>query len=665
MTTEAAAHRSRSRGCASLLDALPAELARNVFTHASWTPTRAESYERLAFLGDSVLSLAITSHIFPLLEPERFGAGELTKIRAQTVSGRSCRAVAERLRFRRARRCRARWRGSEHPEPGLDRARARLDHRGRDRCLLPRVRVRAGRAAVVEAFQSELADALENPVDFKSALQERLARRGALVSYAVVNESGPPHDRTFTIAARIGEDEIGRGVGRSKKDAEQAAAQEALARQAVVGKESVGSEQMYLKSITMKGFKSFPDRTRLDFGPGTSVIVGPNGSGKSNVTDAVLWALGEQSPMAVRGHSMQDVIFGGAPGRQAASSADGRARARRQRGRARAGPEVSILRRLDRNGEGEYRIGGAKCRLIDVIEVLSDTGLGKEMHSVISQGRVEAIVTSKPRDRRLLIEEAAGLGKHRKRRRRAQLKLGHTQDNLDRALDVEREARSRLKPLKRQAEAAELHERIHRQTLEVRWELARDELRARRVELAARDGAGHAGTRRARRRSRRSSRRSRPVGARPRRRWRHARAEREELSRRSYGAQSAADRVGYRAEAVRDAARDGRDRLERATAAARAAGRRGARPTSRIPRRRHGSMRSVASSRRWSTTAKLSSHASWWSWSSSALRRLSSRRERAADGRGGEGRARGRRGAYRGGARGVREAERARRGRAT
>ena len=213
-----------------------------------------------------------------------------------------------------------------------------------------------------------------------------------------------------------------------------------------------------------------------------SVIVGPNGSGKSNVTDAVLWALGEQSPVAVRGQSMQDVIFGGAPGRQAARQRRGRAGARRQRGRlGLGGPEISILRRLDRNGEGEYRLAGARCRLVDVIELLSDTGLGKEMHSVISQGRVESIVTSKPRDRRLLIEEAAGLGKHRKRRRRAQLKLGHTQDNLDRALDVEREARSRLRPLKRQAEAAELHERLHRQTLEVRWELARDELRARRA----------------------------------------------------------------------------------------------------------------------------------------------------------------------------------------
>src|SRR3984893_9239998 len=122
--------------------------------------------------------------------------------------------------------------------------------------------------------------------------------------------------------------------------------------------------------------------------------------------------------------------------------------------------------RLDRTGEGEYRLAGARCRLVDVIEVLSETGLGKEMHSVISQGRVETIISSRPRDRRMLIEEAAGLGKHRKRRRRAQLKLERTQENVDRALDVEREARTRLRPLKRQGEAAELHARIERQILE-------------------------------------------------------------------------------------------------------------------------------------------------------------------------------------------------------
>jgi chromosome segregation protein len=243
---------------------------------------------------------------------------------------------------------------------------------------------------------------------------------------------------------------------------------------------------MRLKSMTLSGFKSFPDRTHLDFGPGVSVVVGPNGSGKSNVTDAVLWAMGEQSPLAIRGQSMQDVIFGGGRGVQARSAAEVEIVLDNSDGTVDLPlSEISIVRRLDRNGEGGYRLNGARCRLTDVIDVLSDTGLGKETHSVISQGRVESIVTSKPRDRRLLIEEAAGLGKHRKRRRRAQLKLERTQENLDRALDIEREARTRLRPLKRQAEAAELHERLERQILEARWELARDVVRARRLELAA------------------------------------------------------------------------------------------------------------------------------------------------------------------------------------
>src|SRR5947208_13319992 len=245
------------------------------------------------------------------------------------------------------------------------------------------------------------------------------------------------------------------------------------------------SSRMYLRSLTLKGFKSFPDRTRLDFGPGVSVVVGPNGSGKSNVTDAVLWAMGEQSPLAVRGQSMQDVIFGGGQGVQPRTAAEVEIVLDNSDGAIDLPlSEISIARRLDRNGEGGYRLNGARCRLSDVIEVLSDTGLGKETHSVISQGRVEAIVTSKPRERRLLIEEAAGLGKHRKRRRRAQLKLARTQDNLDRALDVEREARSRLRPLKRQAEAAELHARLERQSFEVNWELARDQVRAAGVALA-------------------------------------------------------------------------------------------------------------------------------------------------------------------------------------
>src|SRR5437763_1257169 len=242
---------------------------------------------------------------------------------------------------------------------------------------------------------------------------------------------------------------------------------------------------MHLRSLTLKGFKSFPNRTRLEFDPGVAVIIGPNGSGKSNITDAVLWAMGEQSPLAVRGQSMQDVIFAGGKGMQARSAAEVELVLDNADGAIDLPVgEISIVRRLDRSGDGEYRLNGARCRLVDVLEVLSDTGLGKEMHSVVSQGRVEAIVHSKPRDRRLLIEEAAGLGKHRKRRRRAQLKLERTEDNIARVLDVEREARSRLRPLKRQAEAAELHERLERQSLDARLELARDAAGSAARELA-------------------------------------------------------------------------------------------------------------------------------------------------------------------------------------
>jgi chromosome segregation protein len=320
---------------------------------------------------------------------------------------------------------------------------------------------------------------------------------------------------------------------------------------------------MHLKSLTLKGFKSFPDRTKLDFASGVSVVVGPNGSGKSNVTDAVLWAMGEQSPLAVRGQSMQDVIFGGGKGVQARSAAEVELVLDNSDGAVDLPlGEISILRRLDRSGEGEYRLNGARCRLVDILEVLSDTGLGKESHSVVSQGRVEAIVTSKPRDRRLLIEEAAGLGKHRKRRRRAQLKLERTQDNLDRALDVEREARSRLRPLKRQAEAAELHERLERQTVEARWELARDAVRARREDLSGAEGAATVA-----RAAREEAQAALAEVARRRQEAEDALArrteEREALARRVFAAQSAAERVELRLERTRETAEAIAERIER------------------------------------------------------------------------------------------------------
>ena len=212
-----------------LLDELPEDLARPAFTHASWTTRRSDSYERLAFLGDSVLALAITSHLYPRLEADRYGPGRLTKIRAQAVSGRSCRAVAERLgvpdRLRAAAPAAA-----ATTVPGLvstERVLASVIEAVIGACFLAFGYERTS-AAVVAAFSPEIEDALENPVDFKSALQERLARKGALVTYDVVDEEGPPHDRVFSVSATIGGVEVGRGRGRSKKDAEQEAAQAAL-----------------------------------------------------------------------------------------------------------------------------------------------------------------------------------------------------------------------------------------------------------------------------------------------------------------------------------------------------------------------------------------------------------------------------------------------------
>jgi ribonuclease-3 len=212
----------------ALLDELPPELAGPVFTHSSWTSRRANSYERLAFLGDSVLALAITAHLYPRLEAERFGAGRLTKIRAQAVSGRSCRAVAERLGVPERLRDAAPAGGTNlEMLVATERVLASVIEAVIGACYLAFGYDRTA-AAVVDAFAPEIDEALENPVDFKSALQERLAQRGEVVTYAVVSEQGPPHDRTFSVAAEVSGIAVSRGTGRSKKDAEQVAAQAAL-----------------------------------------------------------------------------------------------------------------------------------------------------------------------------------------------------------------------------------------------------------------------------------------------------------------------------------------------------------------------------------------------------------------------------------------------------
>jgi ribonuclease III len=200
-----------------------------VFTHASWSERRSESYERLAFLGDSVLSLAITADLYPRLEAERFGAGELTKIRAQAVSGRACREVAEELGVP-ERLVVAAPAGSEATVRGLagtERVLASVTEAIIGACYLC-FGFEPTAEAVVEAFAGQMEEALRRPGDAKSELQELLARRGELVAYRVTGEEGPPHDRTFDVAAVVDEREIGRGSGRSKNEAEHAAARAAL-----------------------------------------------------------------------------------------------------------------------------------------------------------------------------------------------------------------------------------------------------------------------------------------------------------------------------------------------------------------------------------------------------------------------------------------------------
>ena len=208
-----------------LLEELPEELSRQVFTHASWSERRGDSYTRLAFLGDSVLGLAITAHLYPRLEADRFGAGRLTKIRAQAVSGVSCRAVAERLglpqRMRSA--APAGLRESAAALLETERVLASVIEAVIGACYLHAGYERTAEA-VVEAFAPEIERALQNPVDFKSALQELLARRGAEVSYEITAEDGPPHARTYTVTARVDGRLLGSGSGRSKKHAEQEAA---------------------------------------------------------------------------------------------------------------------------------------------------------------------------------------------------------------------------------------------------------------------------------------------------------------------------------------------------------------------------------------------------------------------------------------------------------
>ncbi|BBY54456.1 chromosome segregation protein SMC [Mycobacterium koreense] len=241
---------------------------------------------------------------------------------------------------------------------------------------------------------------------------------------------------------------------------------------------------MHLKSLTLKGFKSFASPTTLRFEPGITCVVGPNGSGKSNVVDALAWVMGEQGAKTLRGGKMQDVIFAGTSSRAPLGRAEVTLTIDNSDN---ALPieysEVAITRRMFRDGGSEYEINGAGCRLMDIQELLSDSGIGREMHVIVGQGRLSQILESRPEERRSFIEEAAGVLKHRKRKEKAVRKLESMQANLARLTDLTTELRRQLKPLGRQAEVARRAATIQADLRDARLRLAADDLVARRAEF--------------------------------------------------------------------------------------------------------------------------------------------------------------------------------------
>jgi len=243
---------------------------------------------------------------------------------------------------------------------------------------------------------------------------------------------------------------------------------------------------VYLKSLTLKGFKSFASPTTLRFEPGITAVVGPNGSGKSNVVDALAWVMGEQGAKTLRGGKMEDVIFAGTSSRAPLGRAEVTVTIDNSDN---ALPidysEVSITRRMFRDGASEYEINGSACRLMDVQELLSDSGIGREMHVIVGQGKLDEILQSRPEDRRAFIEEAAGVLKHRKRKEKALRKLEAMSANLARLTDLTTELRRQLKPLGRQAEVARRAQTIQADLRDARLRLAADDLVNRQVERDA------------------------------------------------------------------------------------------------------------------------------------------------------------------------------------
>ena len=235
---------------------------------------------------------------------------------------------------------------------------------------------------------------------------------------------------------------------------------------------------MYLKSLSLKGFKSFADRSVLSLEPGVTAIVGPNGSGKSNISDSVLWVLGERNAKNLRGQVMEDVIFAGSSARKSVGVAEVDLVLDNSDGSLPIDyTEVSVTRRMFRSGESEYLINGSPARRMDVLDILHDSGLGTGTYSIISQGNLDSILQSKPEDRRALIEEAAGVLKHKQRKAKSERRIEQMEQHLERVQDIVNEVARQLGPLERKAKKAEAYQGLSSQLLELSLSLAVDDVR--------------------------------------------------------------------------------------------------------------------------------------------------------------------------------------------
>jgi chromosome segregation protein len=465
-------------------------MRRRALTHPAVASAPGESFERLEYLGDAALGLAIAAELMEQFPDS--AEGHLSQLRAAVVSREPCAIVAAEQGLGEAMIDEAQAAGE-----GID-VQVVRDLASHQRVLAALTESVIGAAfvelgydvvapVVVASFADRIGHARDNRIDYKSDLQELAQRRGEPVEYRVVSVEGPDHDRMFTMQVVLGETEVGLeavGVGRTKKSAEQLAAGRLLEELEALGEEY--DRRMHLKRISMKGFKSFADRVDMTFEPGVGVVVGPNGSGKSNIVDALMWVMSSAPPSGIRAEKGQDALFLGSPTTPAAKYAEVEIVLDNTGTGALDLPytEISIKRRLERDGESTYSINGNVVRRIDILEMLADTGIGKDMHSIIGQGKVDRLLAAKPADRRSAIEEAAGLGKYKRRRRRAQQKLDRVKLDVARVRDIEKEMESRLRPLKAQANAAQRYGTVLAERWTLQLLLHKDDARRAGAELA-------------------------------------------------------------------------------------------------------------------------------------------------------------------------------------